>query len=95
MVILALALLARGEEVHTYCEFVEAQHVHDTDLGNDRPKQVWPLVAAGCHQQTTIGASLHHRQHPDVTSLTIRKQRPLGVLSIQLIAELDPGFSTA
>ena len=46
--------------VCTYGELVEAQHVHDTYLGNDCPKEVRPLVAAGSHQQAAIGASLHH-----------------------------------
>ena len=43
----------------TYGELVEAQHIHDADLGNDSPKEVRPLVTAGSHQQATVGASLH------------------------------------
>lgn len=46
-------------QVFTYCELVEAQHVHDANLGNDRPKQVWTLIGAGCHQQAAIRPSLH------------------------------------
>lgn len=43
-------------------ELVEAQHVHDAYLGYDRPKEVWPLIGAGRHQQATIGPPLHTQQ---------------------------------
>lgn len=48
--------------VHTYGELVEAQHIHDANLGNDSPKEARPLVTAGSHQQAAIGASLHDTQ---------------------------------
>jgi len=35
-------------------ELVEAQHIHDAHLSNDSPKQVRPLVAAGCYQQPSV-----------------------------------------
>lgn len=40
--------------VDTYCELVEAQHVHDAYLGYDCPKEVWALIGAGRHQQAAI-----------------------------------------
>ena len=39
----------------TYCEFVEAQHVHDAHLGDAAGKQVWPL-----HRQSSDNQILPH-----------------------------------
>mmetsp|Transcript_18642 Transcript_18642/g.44888 ORF Transcript_18642/g.44888 Transcript_18642/m.44888 type:complete len:236 (-) Transcript_18642:1777-2484(-) len=39
-------------------ELVVPQHVHDAHLGNAGPKEVWPLVGAGSHQQPTIRPAL-------------------------------------
>lgn len=49
-----------GRGALTNGELVETQHVHDPNLGDDRPKQVRPLVAAGCYQQPPVGTPLQH-----------------------------------
>jgi len=44
-------------------ELVEAEHVHDADLRQDRRVQVRPLVRARRHQQPAVAAALRAREY--------------------------------
>ena len=62
--------------VFTYCELVEAQHIHDAYLSYDRPKEVRPLIGAGCDQQAAVRPSLHTPSDYTVFVAAIVQRQP-------------------
>ena len=77
-----------GSRTGTYGELVEAQHVHDAYLGDDCPEEVRPLVAAGCYQQATVGASLQAKQQSRFAAYC-RKSARCCLKWVMTLAELN------